>query len=100
MKIKVGMDGPWYHIVSDVFIFIDVTVAAPVAVLPVAHVDEVHLVVLRPHDVAHGPTQRSPRLHAAQPPVPDTHADQLRARRHAVLLGGVGKISYLTVWIK
>ena len=42
--------------------------AAPVAVLPVAHVDEVHLVVLRPHDVAHGPAQRSPRLHAAQPP--------------------------------
>ena len=71
--------------------------AAPVAVLPVAHVDEVHLVVLRPHDVAHGPAQRSPRLHAAQPPVPNTHADQLRARRHAVLLGGVGKVSCETV---
>ena len=88
------------HVRTMIFNFyfvIDVTVAAPVAVLPVAHVDEVHLVVLRPHDVAHGPTQRSPRLHAAQPPVPDTHADQLRARRHAVLLGGVGKISYGTV---
>jgi len=39
---------------------------APVRMLPVGHVDEVHLVVLATHHVGHGPRHRGSRLHRVQ----------------------------------
>ncbi len=39
---------------------------APVGVLAVGHVNEVHLVVLTPHDMGHGTSQSGTRLHRVQ----------------------------------
>ena len=68
-------------------------VTAPVAELSVAHVDQVHLVVLSSHHVTHCSTHRLPSLHASQSTISNGDTDQLSSGSNSILVRIVREVS-------